>query len=143
MCNISHQWVLGSHYIKSAQVLLQRASKVCHPATDVLTRHWLPSKSCPTCQNAVCPAVENLYIIACKSTSCFASSRSMGSSKYLLIDTSSLMPFLLRVLTINSLARAFVGAGSKGRKMMDLSRGSPGTMFHESNVPQQNACPCV
>lgn len=91
-----------------------------------------------------CPTVEkSLHIIACKSTSCFASSRSIGSSKYLLIDTSSLIPFLLRVLTINSLASAFVGAGSKGRRMMDLSRGSPGTMFHVSNVPQQNACPCV
>ena len=63
-----------------------------------------------------------------------ASSSSMGSSKNLEIDTSSLRPFLLRVFTINSRARWGGGDGSNGRNTMSLSSGSPGTMFQWSNT---------
>ena len=63
----------------------------------------------------------------------------MGSSKNFNIDTSSLRPFLLLVLIMNSLARYGAGAGSKGLKIIDLSRGSPGNNDHWSNMLKQNA----
>lgn len=62
-------------------------------------------------------------------TSCLASSKSIGSSKNLLMLTSSLNPFLLLVLIINSRAKCGAGCGSNGRITMVLSNGSPGTIY--------------
>ena len=64
-------------------------------------------------------------------TSCLASSNNMGSSKNLLMETSSERPFLRRVLIMNSRARAVAGWASSGRMVMDLSRGSPGTIWNK------------
>lgn len=51
--------------------------------------------------------------------------------------------FLRLVLTMNSRARCWIGAGSSGRRTMLLSRGSPGTIAQWSNTERQNACPWV
>ena len=48
-----------------------------------------------------------------RSASSAASVRSSTSSKYLLIDTSSLMPLRRRVLTMNSRARAYADGVKK------------------------------
>lgn len=47
------------------------------------------------------------------------------------------------VFTMNSRARCWTGAGSKGRSTTDLSKGSPGTMDQWSKTERQKACPCV
>lgn len=47
------------------------------------------------------------------------------------------------VFTMNSRARCWIGAGSRGRSTMLLSRGSPGTIAQWSNTDKQNACPWV
>eukprot|EP00976_Prorocentrum_cordatum_P082803 1184975-Prorocentrum_minimum.AAC.1 len=86
------------------------------------------------------PLGGGVYRMACKSASWRASSSSMGSSKNWLIETSSFMPFLRRVLTMNSRARCCTGAGSSGRSTMERSRGSPGTMLQWSKYDVQNAC---
>lgn len=53
------------------------------------------------------------------------------------------LTFLRLVFTMNSRARCCIGAGSRGRKTMLLSRGSPGTMAQWSNTERQKAWPCV
>src|SRR4051794_38632048 len=58
----------------------------------------------------------------------------IASSKYLFTCTSSLSPLRLRVLIMNSRASASRGAGSRGRRTMDLSSGSPGTTSQWSNT---------
>lgn len=67
----------------------------------------------------------------------------MGSSKNLLMDTSWLRPFRLRVFIMNSLARCVAGWGSNGRIIILLSNGSPGTICQWWKTDKQNACPCV
>ncbi|KAH9414742.1 hypothetical protein DERP_008583 [Dermatophagoides pteronyssinus] len=62
-------------------------------------------------------------------TSCLANSSSIGSSKNLLILTSSDNPLRRRVFIINSLAKCGAGCGSNGLITIDLSNGSPGTIY--------------
>lgn len=66
------------------------------------------------------PHTMSSHTSCCRSASCRAISSSMGSSKNLLTDTSSLMPLRRRVFTMNSRARACAGAGSSGRSTMLL-----------------------
>lgn len=58
-------------------------------------------------------------------------------------DWSLSCTFLRLVLTINSRARCWIGAGSSGRRTMLLSRGSPGTIAQWSKTERENACPWV
>lgn len=66
-----------------------------------------------------------------------------SGSRNLLIDTSSASPFLLRVLSTKSLANACAVAGSRGRNLISLSRGSPGTILHLSKSRDTEAWPWV
>lgn len=65
----------------------------------------------------------------------------ISGSTYLLTVTSSARPFLLLVLRTKSLAVACAEAGSRGRSLMLLSSGSPGTMLHRSNTSERVAAP--
>ena len=76
-------------------------------------------------------------------TSCLASSNNIGSSKNLLIDTSSDSPLRRLVLIINSRAKAVAGCASSGLMVIDLSNGSPGTICQWWNTERQKDWPCV
>ncbi len=76
-------------------------------------------------------------------TSCLASSNNIGSSKNLLIETSSVRPLRLLVLIMNSLAKAVAGCASNGLIVIVLSRGSPGTICQWWNTDIQNDWPWV
>uniref|UniRef100_A0A915HWF6 Uncharacterized protein n=1 Tax=Romanomermis culicivorax TaxID=13658 RepID=A0A915HWF6_ROMCU len=72
---------------------------------------------------------ENKTQMACENiTSCLARTSNMGSSKNLLMLTSSLKPLRRRVLIINSRAKCVAGCGSNGLMTTLLSSGSPGTI---------------
>ena len=66
-----------------------------------------------------------------------------SGSKNLLMVTSSARPFLLRVLSTKSRASCCAVAGSSGRVVMSLSRGSPGTMDQRSKTRERDTWPCV
>lgn len=68
-----------------------------------------------------------------------ARSWSISSLKNFSVLTSSLIPLRLRVLTMNSRARCCAGDGSSGRRTMDLSIGSPGTICQLSKIVNPNA----
>lgn len=76
-------------------------------------------------------------------TSCLASSKSIGSSKNLLMETSSERPFRRLVLIMNSRANALAGCASRGLMVIDLSRGSPGTICQWWKTDRQKDWPCV
>jgi hypothetical protein len=66
-----------------------------------------------------------------------------SGSKNLLMVTSSARPFLLRVLSTKSRASCCAVAGSSGRVVMSLSRGSPGTIDQRSKTRERETWPCV
>ena len=69
--------------------------------------------------------------------------RNSSGSRNLLMVTSSARPFLLRVLSTKSRASCCAVAGSSGRVVMSLSRGSPGTMDQRSKTRERETWPCV
>lgn len=69
--------------------------------------------------------------------------RNSSGSRNLLIVTSSARPFLLRVLRTKSRANCWAVAGSSGRVVMSLSRGSPGTIDQRSKTRERETRPCV
>jgi hypothetical protein len=66
-----------------------------------------------------------------------------SGSRNLLMVTSSARPFLLLVLSTKSLASACAVAGSRGRNLISLSSGSPGTMDHRSKTRERETWPWV
>lgn len=66
-----------------------------------------------------------------------------SGSRNLLIVTSSARPFLLLVLSTKSRASACAVAGSRGRSLISLSSGSPGTMDQRSKTSERETWPCV
>jgi hypothetical protein len=66
-----------------------------------------------------------------------------SGSRNLLIVTSSARPFLLLVLSTKSRARACAVAGSRGRSLISLSSGSPGTIDQRSKTRERDTWPCV
>ena len=59
------------------------------------------------------------------------------------IVTSSARPFLLLVFSTKSLASACAVAGSRGRSLISLSSGSPGTIDQRSKTRDTEAWPWV
>lgn len=66
-----------------------------------------------------------------------------SGSRNLLMVTSSASPFLLLVLSTKSLASACAVAGSRGRSLISLSSGSPGTMDQRSKTRERETWPWV
>ena len=66
-----------------------------------------------------------------------------SGSRNLLIVTSSARPFLLLVFRTKSRASAWAVAGSRGRSLISLSSGSPGTMDQRSKTSDRDTWPCV
>src|SRR5690242_5919216 len=66
-----------------------------------------------------------------------------SGSRNLLMVTSSAKPFLLLVFSTKSRASACAVAGSRGRSLISLSRGSPGTMDQRSKTRDRDTWPCV
>lgn len=114
------------------------AGEVDRTWDDAVSDSWRRRQICSTQQRA--ESVQRDRCCGDEAGEGASRSWSMAGSKNFSVVTSSLIPLRLRVFTMNSLARCCAGDGSSGRRTMDLSMGSPGTICQLSKMDSPNAC---